>query len=289
MELLGARAIRRMHLEHQGSLVAGEAGRQSLPGKGAAAGWQVEVQSQRVDAALSAHGLPAGAEVVVRVEQGHGVQHRLDQGLEGGSAKLGDDVGVADVEADPDSLRADPVDQTTEDHRARRQRLRPGKDRRQVLHRDRDSKPLRAQRQSSQRAGLEQQRILALRGVRQSAGVVDDVSGADLGRVGEQALRRAVCTASSHPEVGRGMDDRHEPGGCKGRGERGRVRHALARVGEDQGRRRVDLNAREARRLERLQERGGGPPVVWDVQAKPVRRPFRAHPSQVSTPGGRPP
>jgi hypothetical protein len=75
----------------------------------------MEVQPQGVDAALGAHGLPAGAEVVVRVEQGHGVQHRLDQGLERGSAKLGDDVGVADVEADPDSLRADPVDATTED------------------------------------------------------------------------------------------------------------------------------------------------------------------------------
>ena len=198
-----------MHLEHQGSLVAGEVWRESLPGKGAAAGWQVEVQPQGVDAARRRPRLPAGAEVVVRVEQRHGVEHRLDQGLERGSAKLGDDVGMPEVEADPDSLRADPVDQTAEDHRARRQRLRPGEDRRQVLDRDRDSKPLRAQRQSSQRAGLEQQRVLALRGVRQSAGVVDDVSGADLGRVGEQALRRAVAIASSHPQVGRGMDDRH--------------------------------------------------------------------------------
>ena len=168
-------------------------------------------------------GSPAGAQVVVQVEQRHPVEHRLEQRLERGSAALRDDVGVAEVEADADALRADPVGEAAEDHRARGQGLRPGEHRRQVLDRDRDAEPLGAKRKGGKRAGLEQQRVLALGGVRQVAGVVDDVRGADLGRVGEQALGGAVSVASSQPETGRGVNDRLQAGGHERRRKRSRV------------------------------------------------------------------
>src|SRR5882757_4128116 len=99
---MGGRGPWRMHLEDQRSAaLAREQRGELLPGNIAAAGGKMEVEPQRVE--LRKGGVAsARAEVVVQVEDDRAIQRRLDQLHRVGVAEAGDDVGVADVEAEAD-------------------------------------------------------------------------------------------------------------------------------------------------------------------------------------------
>jgi hypothetical protein len=152
----------------------------------------VEVEAQGVDAELVAAGPPTGAHVVVDVEAGDDVEDRLAHALDRGVTLIGDHVGVADVQADADRVRADSVGDAAEAHRVRRDGLGTRIERCEVLERDPDAEALGDRRQAGERPGLCGERELAPRLVGQRERVVDDLGGAELGGVGEQPLEHRV-------------------------------------------------------------------------------------------------
>ena len=79
---------------------------------------------------------PAGAEVVVDVEHRRDVEDGGDHPVQRGPAEAGDDVGVADVEAEADGLGVESADECPDRERVRGDGLRAGVDGGEVLERE---------------------------------------------------------------------------------------------------------------------------------------------------------
>ncbi len=141
-------------------------------------------------------------------------------------------------------------------------------DGRQVLEGDDHPETLRASRQGGERPGLGQARVLAGGLVREVGGVIDDQRGVHLGRVGDQPLERKVAVARPGANRPGAVDDGAEAGGAEHLGERRGMPGGLTWADQHRGRGRGDLDEAEPGRLDLLQDRRGGPPVVGNAESE---------------------
>ena len=216
--------------------VSGEGGRQPPPRKGAPAGRQVEVEPQRVDPGRG----------VARPQRAPRLSWRWKSVTASSTGSISASIEVRRSSATmwawprsrqmPTRSRADPVDERCEAPSGCATALGAGEDRRQVLDRDRRRRAARRAATGRPASGPRTAARPRSGRVRQVARVVDDVRGADLGRIGEQPLRGAVSVANPEPEPGRCVDDRLQSRGAERR-RQGRRREARrAGIREHRGR-----------------------------------------------------
>src|SRR5690349_6301225 len=90
----------------------------------ALAGCEVEVEAERIEPGTLVGRPPAGAEIVVDVEHRGDVEDGGQHPVQGSAAEAGDDVGMADVEAEAGRLRVEAADESPDRERVRRDGLR---------------------------------------------------------------------------------------------------------------------------------------------------------------------
>ena len=250
--------------------MGGEQSSRPAPVDRARARGEVEVEPQRVDAGPLVGRAPAGAEVVVDVEHRRDVEDRGDHPVQRGPAEAGDDVGVADVEAEADGRGVESADERPDRERVRRHGLRPRIDRGEVLEREPDADVLGGPAEDGERAGLGEQPVLGAAALDDHLRVVDDLLGAALGGVGEGAGQRPVRRPVAGGEVAGGVEDGAERCLAQRRRHRPGVADAAPGVGEDPARGRRELHPAEPGRLDLGEQLLAGPPLVRDVEAQPV-------------------
>ena len=124
-------------------------------------------------------------------------------------------------------------------------------------------------RVASDRASA-QQAVLSGAALDHHLGVVDDLLGAALGRVGDRSGDRPVRLRRSGEEVTGRVQDRPQPGGRDGGADRLGVTDAAPRVGQDRRGRRRQLHPGEARLLDLGEQLRCRPPLVGDVETEPA-------------------